>query len=381
MINEIKTSETGIHDTWPQGVPFLRRETLSELKKTEWGKSIFEKRGASSEIRMAAADFLRSGLYAKLDTADQKSERVMVPRANVTIVKGGEIYKDIPGYMVSQYCNLGEAFLTPSTYGMYPGLRPPREVVLAAAISDDRWKLIFRTIQSTEYNGERYDRADMAIQFERLELGEAPKFGKVTGTYTTLPNLKWGAGMLLHKEWIEGNKVWQINDMMNGARIKSNQTISKFFYALLKAASFNSTAYATSWIDTLNDAYYRLCRAYVGDNENDKVYNPGDPLVVVCPVEKLASILQAIRMAQVPSYQGTELVFPVSVVIDTTEYLSSDKFLDIIVPQKEFIHQEYKPLYVESDYDIALDGQRWFWRFLMNGLIRTVKAGERITWA
>jgi len=91
MINEIKTSETGIHDTWPQGVPFLRRETLSELKKTEWGKSIFEKRGASSEIRMAAADFLRSGLYAKLDTADQKSERVMVPRANVTIVKGGEI--------------------------------------------------------------------------------------------------------------------------------------------------------------------------------------------------------------------------------------------------------------------------------------------------
>lgn len=370
-------AEMGYRDTWPAGVPFLTERALAELKRQD---PTFQKGGAASEIFCRyASEFMRSGMYFKVGEGEDADYRP-VPRSTVSIVRGGEIISDVPAYQVPGYADIGEAFVAPGDYGTFYGLRKPKEVILAAAQSDDRWQLFFRTVQSNEYNGERYDRADMAIVFEELALGEPPKFGKVSGTYVTLPNRQWGAGMKIHDVWIKENKVWQINDQMETARRKAQQTISKFFFAMLKNASFNSTAYADSWVKTMNAAYARLCRNYVGTNTDDKVYIPGNPLVIVCPVEKESEILTAIRLAQVTGYQGDVLAFPTSVVIGTTEYAPTDKQVDIVVPKKEFIHQEYKPLYVKSDYDIETESQRWFWRFWMNGLVKTAKAGERITY-
>lgn len=376
-----------VKDTWPVGIDFMTAETLADMKASGYLQEITPDELAvdptkRAELQKIATDFIRGGSYVKEIGADGRERVRMVPRSNVTIVRGGEIIRDVPAYQVPMFADIGEAWLTPGSYGVFTGQKP-KEVMLARSEADDRWKLIFRTVSTTKYNGERYDRADMGIQFEQLELGEAPKFGKVTGTYTTLPNLEYGAGMLLHKIWLRENEVWRINDMFETARRKAAQKLSQFMFALLKAASFNGTALAGTAVAVadLNGAYARLVRNYVGTNTDDTVYNPGDPLVIVCPVERVAEILTCIRLAQVVGYAGDQLVFPTAVVIDTKEYTTSDKKIDIIAPQREFIFQEYDPLYTNFDFDIATEAQRHFWRYRNNGLVRTAKAGERLTWS
>lgn len=371
--------KTVIRDAVDPALPFLFEDSFNDFR-SEFGLeqnhsgTISIPKEKKVVLMEAVTNFIRGGQYAVLETEDgARRELRLVPRADVHVVRGGEV-QTMPAWQA-----MGEAFISNTSYGLYPWAKTPREIILAGPVADDRWKLVFRTVPSNNLEGEAYDFADMGITFKQLAYNEVPQYGNVTGSQQTIPNLEWGAAMFLKNVWFEYGKIWKINEMLANARTAASKAMSDFFYGLLKNAGWTEDTWETSWIKTLNKSYNTLRRdsITVGTN-NIKIINPGEAVVLMVPVEATAPILTALRLAQVVGYQGDLPIFPTAVVIDTEQIAASDNYILMIAPQKFFPYQEMKALYAKSDEDIMLDAQAWAWRYWNNGGILTTKAARKI---
>uniref|UniRef100_A0A7C6E9Q1 Phage major capsid protein n=1 Tax=candidate division WOR-3 bacterium TaxID=2052148 RepID=A0A7C6E9Q1_UNCW3 len=246
-----------------------------------------------------------------------------------------------------------------------------KEVFIADVPADTQYLLIFRTVQSNKA-GETYETAAAGITFTQLKLGEAPKLGTITQTANYVPNLKWGAAFGFHREWIEDNEVWKLEDLIRQAKIGAYDAKATYMYGLIVAANWSNINYATSWVNSLNLAFAAL--------KKNKALLPNQRPVILCPVEKLAEILQAVKDTLVTGQRGERLTV-IPDIIDSTYILDANKKVYVLVPFERFILQEREALRTETDKDIMLDAEAYAWYFRMNGVILDTKYGVTITYS
>lgn len=265
--------------------------------------------------------------------------------------------------LVAEYIAAGDI-----TTGAAVGVQR-KEVFFPEVPADTQWLLLFRQVQSDKA-GETYEQASAGITFAQLKLGEKPKLGTISQLANFVPNLKWGAAFGMFREWIVDNEIWKIEEVITEAKIAAYDALATFMYGLITAASWTNQNYATSWIASLNAAIAAL--------KNKKTLMPNVTPVVLCPVEKLADIIQAIKDALTPS-RGERLV-QVPDIIDSTYVLHADKKVYVLVPKRRFIYQEREALRTETEKDIMLDAESYAWYYRGNGVILSTDYGIKITY-
>lgn len=330
-------------------------ERGADLRKFFHGPDAAKNRKAFGE---AVTRYLREGFY---DSEGRPRHASAVKRA-----VGGELVAvgPEPLYRVPA----GELVTADQLSGLQP--KPPALVYDLETPADTGYLSVFDVVQS-DSESETYDKVTNAIAFKQLVPGEKPELQKWSGTVVTLVNLKWGAAFGFDNDWINDNKVWRIEDTIRKAKEGAFDAKATFMYNLLLNASFNSVAYATDWIMSLNAAIARLKRAHR--------LRPNQRPVVVCNVETEPLIVQAIKDSMVAEARGARLTM-VPDVVGTAYYAASDHKVDVIAPKQYFKLQEREALRSDSDKDVVADSQVYSWFFRMNATVLEVSAGERITY-
>jgi hypothetical protein len=305
----------------------------------------------------AITSYLREGFY------DKGNNLVARPRPTFSAEMIRENSKETLLRMVAEYIAAGDI-----TAGAAVGVQR-KEVFFPEVPADTQWLLLFRQVQSDKA-GETYEQASAGITFAQLKLGIKPKLGTITQAANFVPNLKWGAAFGMFREWIEDNEIWKIEEVITEAKIAAFDALATYMYGLIAAAGWTNRDYATSWIASLNGA--------LADLKKKKTLMPNVTPVILCPVEKLADILQAIKDALTPS-RGERLV-QVPDVIDSTYILDAGKKVYLLVPKRRFIYQERESLRTENDKDIMLDAEAYAWYFRGNGVILDTEYGIKITY-
>ncbi len=237
---------------------------------------------------------------------------------------------------------------------------------------DLQWAEIFRTVPSTK-EAETYANVSGAITFKELRIGEKPQLGTVSAGEITVPNLKYGAAFGFHREWIDDNRIWLIEDTIRSAKEAAFDALASFMYGLLLNANFPTVSKPAgdnsvdAWIDALNKAFAKLKRA--------KKLKPNVRPIVICPPEKRGFIDSAIASTQTRD-RGSRLQL-IPKVIDTA-YFGSNENVRVLVPKRDFIYQEREKIRTEEDYDIMADAHLYAWYFRFNGLVRNANAGVTI---
>jgi len=310
-------------------------------------------------VGAAITNYLRSGFY-------DKEGRLIPPGARGF---GAEMIAKTPADMlkrlVGEYIAAGDI-----TAGAAVGIQR-KEVFFPEVPADTQWMQIFRTITSDKA-GETYEQASAGITFTQLKLGEKPKLGTITQAASFVPNLKWGAAFGMHREWIEDNEIWKIEEIITEAKIAQWDALATYMYALLTAAGWSNVNYATSWINSLNLAFAEL--------KKKKTLLPNVTPVVLCPVEKLAAIVQAVKDALVAGARGERLTM-VPDIIDSTYVADGDKKVYVLIPKRRFIHQEREAFRTETEKDIMLDAEAYAWYYRGNGVILSTDYGIKITFS
>lgn len=317
-----------------------------------------EKRKIAGE---AITNYLREGFYDSEGQAINPVKRVLTAE----MIKRFPIEKLLSG----EYISAGDVTIYGTAAGAGVGLKR-KEIFIPEVPADTQYLELFRTVQSDKA-GETYEQAEAGITFSQLKLGEKPKLGTITHAKDYVPNLKWGTAFGFHREWIDDNEVWKMEDIIRQAKIAAYDAKATFMYGLIAAASWTNIAYATSWIKTLNTAYAQLKRA--------KKLKPNQRPIVVCTPEKLSEILQAIKDTMVTGQRGERLTM-IPDVIDTAYLLETDLKAYVLIPKERFILQEREALRSETDKDIMMDAEAYAWYFRMNGIILDTKYGRKITY-
>lgn len=310
----------------------------------------------------AIVNYLREGFY------DSEGNPINPVRRKLT----AEMITTLPIKMIlsGEYISAGDIPVgIGAGYGAAVGIQR-KEVFIPEVPADTQYLEIFRTVPSDKA-GETYEDADAGITFKQLKLGEPPKLGTVTHAVNYVPNLKWGAAFGLHREWIEDNEVWKMEDVFKKAKENAYDAKAIFMYGLITACAWTNIAYATSWINSLNLAFTALKKA--------KKLMPNQRPTIVCPVEKMPVIVQAIKDSLVAGQRGERLTM-VPDIIDTAYIVDLGKKVYVVVPKQRFVLQEREALRTESTKDIMLDAEAYAWYFRMNGVILDKAYGRTITY-
>ncbi|ACO04306.1 MAG TPA: hypothetical protein DEP48_02900 [Persephonella sp.] len=258
----------------------------------------------------------------------------------------------------------------------YPpeAMKPPKPVVVKVDEDvvpeyDDRWMRIFNTIQSTS-ESETYESGEQSITFEELKPGARVKFTHMaSGKTVTVRNVTYAAGIALLKVWFEDNKWWKIEDATRKAKEQAVVDKAAAMYGLIKKTNYDTVAYATSWIKTLNTAWAKLLRKL----KKDSIRKP----VVIAPVEVAAELIQAKKDSTVAGQRGERLTFDFD-IIDTVHYDPTGP-VDLVIPKKDQYYQHRQSLQVDRDFDITSQEILLAYTERYNGVVLSNKYGIRIT--
>jgi hypothetical protein len=304
----------------------------------------------------AITNFLREGFY------DSEGTPINPVRKKLT----AELVKTLPLEMIlaGEYITAGDI-----TTGAAVGIKR-KEVFIPEVPADTQYLEIFRTVPSDKA-GETYETLGTGLTFTQLKPGQKPELGTVSRTKNYIPNLKWGTAFGFFREWIADNEVRKIEDVIREAKIAAFDAKATFMYGLIAAASWANINYATSWIHTLNSALAALKKA--------KKLKPNQRPIILCPVEKLAVIVQAVKDSMVVQTRGERLTM-VPDIIDSSYIEDSDKRVYVLIPKERLILQEREALRTETEKDIMLDAEAYAWYFRMNGIVLDTDYGRKITY-
>ena len=253
-------------------------------------------------------------------------------------------------------------------------MKPPKPVVVnidedVVPEYDDRWMRIFKTVESTS-DAETYESGQQSISFEELKPGGSIKFTHAaSGKTVTVKNITYAAGVGLLRTWFEDNKWWKIEDVTRKAKEQAVVDKAAAMFALIKNTNYDSVAYSTSWIKTLNTAWAKLLRKL----KKDSIRRP----IVVAPVEVAAELIQAKKDSTVAGQRGERLTFDFD-IIDTVHYDPTGP-VDLIIPKKDQYYQHRQSLQVYRDFDIGTQEIKLAYTERYNGVVLSNKYGIRIT--
>lgn len=196
------------------------------------------------------------------------------------------------------------------------------------------------------------------ISWSQRKPGEPTKLRRnITESQTTVPYLEFSDGVGILDVWLQFQKWWNIDEVINEFRAKYYDTMAATHYGLFTAqgAGINQ-AFATDDSQTANNAAATIIRAC-----KTKGYAVGDnpSFYALCAIEKvgrLEKMLTAQRGSAIVD-SGTvsqPLAHRIAGIIGTTNVAAADTGWYLVLPGRKIKRGVWKDLSVESDRDIEV---------------------------
>lgn len=337
------------------------------------GKRILAREDARDVFLLRATQVMQEGLYVDAG-GELRGKDVTMEKLRQRLP--GQRCRAIPGRVLAEHGNAllqriqgGELITADQISGLFP--KPPVEVYRDVAPVDDQFLSIFRTVPSDGAN-EQYRKDTYTVEFKEMAIGEEPKLATYSGTLATLVNKDFEALVGYRDTWLADGSLNLIEEMTASVREAAADFRATYFYTIMTSLNATATAYATSWIKSLNGAIARLRRA--------KKLGPNQTPIVTAPVELADVILQAVKDSLVTGARGERLTVIPDLLFTT--YVSAAEKVMVTPPKSamsDFIDQEREALNSVQEGPGALRMTKVGWRMRFAGLARATTAMEKIT--
>jgi hypothetical protein len=228
---------------------------------------------------------------------------------------------------------------------------------------DQQWKNIFSRRPSTS-DGETYEGAAALFFWEEQKLGDKPKLAVITDTKTFLKNLKFAAAVSIYRDWLDDNKIWDINQVLTAGRRDGLRDQANRAYTAFKAASFATvTAADASWVKALNLGFAALKRA--------GTLTEGVTPLVVCSPEMAYIFVQLKHDRSSYLLTGNQLTDDFNVI--STQYFAAAEPPRMVIPGEAMWWQDRQGLQQDQARDIFLDSDATTFDYRGNFLIYATK--------
>ena len=214
---------------------------------------------------------------------------------------------------------------------------------------DLEWQKAFKTINLMKGQlSWEIATVSSSAQFELVQEGGKIKFEKFDGTKVTVTIAKYGMGIGLTWETIEGRKMYQFIDQLEQARAKLYELWANVHYGLLATAgTSNQISYQGAGTDsTLSRDIATINKGYedLGEATKDKGYGDTanvEMLLYVSPKLK-ARVLAALGTVgdTVANTQGQKVVYRVTPVFTWNSNIPANKGL-IVLPGNKIQNAVY----------------------------------------
>lgn len=234
---------------------------------------------------------------------------------------------------------------------------------------DQQWKNIF-TRRPSSSDGETYEGAAAIFLYKEIKLGDKPELAIIEDTSGFVKNVKHGAAVSIFRVWIEDNKVWDVNRVLECGRRDGLCDQASAAYTALKAANFaTKTSPDTSWVKAINAGIAQL-KDYGTLTEGVR------PLLVCSPWQSYIFVqLKHDRQSFLLTGNQTTDDFDVM----STRYFADGEAPRLLVPGEAMYWQDRQALRQDSARDIFLDADATTFDWRGNFHIMTTKGKDATT--
>ena len=221
---------------------------------------------------------------------------------------------------------------------------------------DILWQKAFKAVQLMK--GQlQWDISNVTsgLAFKKIPEGGKVSFEGISGSTTTVPVLKYGTGLAVTFEMIEGRKLYQFVDMMEQKRAALYDLWGDIHYGLIQAAG--AAGSETTWqgvatdktvdrdIQTINLGCYTLGNNNKGKGYGDTANSP--ILLYASPLFK-DRVLAALRTTQAVTVQGSNQGQAVNHIVEPVftynAALTANKGF-LVLPGRKLQNSAYKKLF------------------------------------
>ncbi|MCX7731616.1 MAG: hypothetical protein N2248_00400 [candidate division WOR-3 bacterium] len=234
---------------------------------------------------------------------------------------------------------------------------------------DFQWMNIY-TRRPSDRDGETYEGASTIFTFTEIPLGAQPKLAVIQDTAGFVYNKKYGAAVSIYRVWIEDNKVWTINRVLEEGKKAAWRKQAELAYTALVNAGFDLINTETTWVKALNKAF-----AYL---ERKGTLVKGGKVCVVCPPELASTFLEIKKNQASPVLSDRVVTYPDFDII-STPHLAAGANPIVLVPGEGLFWQDRQPLRQDQDRDIFLDADSTTLDFRGNFVILATKGLDPTT--
>jgi len=228
---------------------------------------------------------------------------------------------------------------------------------------DQQWKNIFSRRPSTS-DGETYEGAAAIFLYKKIKLGDKPEFAIINDDKAFVPNLKYGAAVSIFRDWLDDNKVWTINNVLEAGRRDGLRYQAYLAYKALSDASWTTeTAADTSWVKALNKGFAALKRA--------GTLTDGMTPTVLCSPEMSYLFVQLKHDRSSYLLTGNQLTDDFNTI--STQYWTAAQAPLLVVPGEAMWWQDRQALVMDQARDIFLDSDATTFDFRGNFEIMATK--------
>jgi hypothetical protein len=219
-------------------------------------------------------------------------------------------------------------------------------------------------------DGETYEAGVIIFLYKELKLGDKPELAIIEDTPGFVKNVKSGAACAIFRDWLDDNKIWDINRILEAGRRDGLRRQAYLAYKAFKDASFTTvTSPDTSWVKAINMGIAQL-------KEWGTLSEGMTPLLVCSPWQSYIFVqLKHDRSSYLLTGNQTTDDFDVM----STRYFATGEAPRLIVPGEAMWWQDRQPLVQDSARDIFLDSDANTFDFRGNFLVMTTKGLDEDT--
>lgn len=234
---------------------------------------------------------------------------------------------------------------------------------------DQQWKNIFSRRPSTS-DGETYEGAAAIFLYKQIKLGDKPEFALIQDVKAFVANLKYGAAVSIFRDWLDDNKVWTVNNVLEAGRRDGLRYQAYLAYKALTDAGWSTeTASDTSWVKALNKGFAFL--------ERKGTLTEGMTPTVLCSPEMAYLFVQIKHDRSSYLLTGNQLTHDFNVI--STQYWTAAQAPLMAVPGEAMWWQDRQALQQDQARDIFLDSDATTFDFRGNFEILATKGKDATT--
>lgn len=255
----------------------------------------------------------------------------------------------------------------------------PNAVMVNGIVNDfDRLRLdtqymdLYQFVPATNKTEVHIEDFEGMIRHAEIPMGKSPEattFGQVTKERFGMK--QWGGKSFALNVLLNGQARYNVNGIVRGhqlaeLRLRSNEAYSQ----LANVTANGTTAFATSIVNTINQAYITLIQdmATAGHQMSDT-----EPAYVVFHGSHRAAVSAALRTIMGENGSNILLEFPVQPIFTWNANFPSTFAATpagmLVFPGRKNVYANFQNARLESEMQMDVDGMMWYYRYYFNSQI------------